>query len=88
MKKLKEKEEICEKIEVKVVSPKKELYHVNSSLQSSQTLDFILNTQIPKHDKSRFGFIGKSSKSKENISAHHEVIPKIYADAIFNYPKV
>lgn len=85
--KLKEKEETCEKLEVEVVSLKRELDKVIKSLKSSQALDIILNTQRPQHDKSRLGYIGETSNLNENTSIHHEEEPRSYDDALHNHPR-
>ena len=45
--KLKEKDDICEKREAKIISLRKELEQVKRSWQSSLALDNILNTQKP-----------------------------------------
>jgi len=82
--KLKEKEEICEKHETKIISLRKELDQVKRSWQSSQTLDNILNTQRPQYDKYGIGFKGESSSTKE--SANKE-IQRSYVDILSSHPK-
>lgn len=76
--KLKEKEEISEKLEAKVVSLKRELDKSNKNLRSSQILDIILCSQKPPHDKSGLGYISEFSNLKEDTSAHHEEKPRIF----------
>ena len=77
--KLKEKDDICEKHEVEIVSVRKELEKIKRSWQSSLALDNILNTQRPQHDKSRIFFKGESSSTKNNA--------RIYADVLSCHPK-
>lgn len=86
-KKLREWEETYEKLEVEVVSLNRELGKFNKILKSLQTLDVTLNTQRPQHDKSSLGYIGESSNSKENTSAHHEEEPRSYVDVLRNHPR-
>lgn len=57
----------------------KELEQDKKGWESSQILDIILNNQKPQHDKSRIGFKGESSSTKNNA--------KSYADILFNNPK-
>ena len=66
--KLKQREEICEKREAEIFSLRKELNQVNKSWKSYQTLNTILNTQIPQHNKTEIGFKGESSSSKKNAN--------------------
>ena len=77
--KLKEKEEICEEREAKIVSLRKELEQVKKGWESSQILDSILNNQKPQHDKFGIGFKGESSSTENNA--------KSYADVFSSNPK-
>ena len=77
--KLKEKEDICEKREAEIISLRKELEQVKRSWQSSLALDNIFDTQRPQHDKSRIGFKGESSSTKNNARS--------YADVLSCHPK-
>lgn len=82
--KLKEKQDICEKHETKIVSLRKELDQVKRSWKSSQTLDNILNTQRPQYDKFGIGFKGESSSTKEKVN---EEIKRSYADILSSHTK-
>lgn len=64
---------------VKVVSLRKELEQIKKGYKSSQILETILKNQKPQHDKSRIGFKGESSSTKNNA--------KSYADALSYNPK-
>ena len=77
--KLKEKEGSCEEREAEIVSLRKELEQVKKGWKRSQILDTILNNQKPQHDKSRIGFKGESSSTKNNA--------KRYADILSSNPK-
>ena len=57
--KLKEKDAICEKCEVEIISLRKELDQVKRSWHSSLALENILNTKKPQHDKYGIGFKGE-----------------------------
>eukprot|EP00253_Pinus_taeda_P021883 PITA_21883 len=70
---------IGERHEAEIVSLKKEMEQIKRILQSSQTLDHILNTQKSQSEKSRIGFKEESSSAKDNARS--------YADVLCNNPK-
>ena len=77
--KLKEKEETCEECKTEIVSLRKELEQIKKGCKSSQILETILKNQKPQHDKSRIGFKGESSSTKNNV--------KSYVDELSYNPK-
>eukprot|EP00253_Pinus_taeda_P008340 PITA_08340 len=77
--KLKEKEETCEKREAEIVSLRNELEQIKKGYKSCQILETIMKNQKPQPDKSRIGFKGESSSTKNSA--------KIYADPLSCNPK-
>jgi len=58
---LAKKDEECKIMKEEINLLRKEVDHLNKSLNSSQTLDDILSHQIPSLNKSSLGYVGEPS---------------------------
>jgi hypothetical protein len=87
MNQIKEKESICDKLEEKIVSLRKDLEKYNTQMKfikGSETLDKIINNQRPPNDKTELGYKESlkifKGESSTNISTSGKLIS--YANAL------